>query len=311
MPPTFDPTRRQLLTGLLATGGALLSGCEDTPADYQPGFTSTPPVSRNWTLSFGVHPLHNPQRLFEAYQPLVSYMTEHLPGLALRLEASRNYPEYERKLYAGHFDLALPNPLQTVQALDKGYRVFGKVGDDRDFCGILLVRRDSGIDSAQALRGKSVSYPARTALAATLLPQWVLHQHGINLYKDIHNLYVGSQESSIMNVYRGHTAAGATWPVPWRKFQELHPEQAAELKILWQSETLPNNSLMAHERVAPARVEQIAQLLFHLHENEKGRQVLAGMGYSHFETANAATYRPVREFIERFESEIGPIGALP
>jgi len=63
----------------------------------------------------------------------------------LRLEASRNYPAYDKKLFAGHFHFALPNPYQTVTAQKNGYKIFGKMGDDDNFRGIILVRKDSGI----------------------------------------------------------------------------------------------------------------------------------------------------------------------
>jgi phosphonate transport system substrate-binding protein len=86
--------------------------------------------------------------------------------------------------------------------------------DDEMFRGIILVRKDSGIHKVTDLKGKKVSYPALTALAATMMPHYYLHTHGIDVNRDIENLYVGSQESSIMNVLRGHVAAGATGPVP-------------------------------------------------------------------------------------------------
>ena len=91
------------------------------------------------------------------------------------------------------------------------------MGDDNKFAGIILVRRDSGINKLSDLKGKKVSYPARTALAATMMPQYYFQTHGLDVNRDIENLYVGSQESSIMNVYLGNVAAGATWPMqnPW------------------------------------------------------------------------------------------------
>ena len=44
-------------------------------------------------------------------------------------------------------------------------------------------------------------------LAATMMPQYYLHTHGIDVNRDVETRYVGSQESSILNVLRGHVAA--------------------------------------------------------------------------------------------------------
>lgn len=59
---------------------------------------------------FAIHPLHNPLRLFEIYDPLIDYLNRNIPGAAFRLEASRNYAEFGKKLYARQFNFALPNP---------------------------------------------------------------------------------------------------------------------------------------------------------------------------------------------------------
>ncbi|MEZ4694041.1 MAG: PhnD/SsuA/transferrin family substrate-binding protein [Aliarcobacter sp.] len=52
-------------------------------------------------------------------------------------------------------------------------KVFAKMGDDENFRGIFLVRKDSGIKNFEDLKGKKISYPAPTALAATILPQQI------------------------------------------------------------------------------------------------------------------------------------------
>lgn len=301
---------RRLCLALLALC-ALASACRrDGAVEYTPQYADKPAVETVEQV-FAVHPLHNPERLFAVYGPVVEYLNANVPGTRFRLEASRNYAEFEKKLYARQFHFALPNPLQTIRALDHGYRVFGKMGDDDKFRGIILVRRDSGINAVADLKGRSVSYPAPTALAATMMPQYYLHTHGLDVNKDITNVYVGSQESSIMNVYLGNVAAGATWPVPWATFLKEQPEKARELVVKWQTETLPNNSLMARDDVPLQLVEKVAQLLFSLQETEGGWRMLARIPLSRFEPANAATYEPVRAYLRRFNAEVRPVDQEP
>lgn len=296
--PTF------LLLILLALG---LAGCgkEDTPA-YMPTF-GPPPKTANSVYLFGVHPLHNPKRLFEVYGPLVDYLNAHIEGVTFQLEASRNYAEFEKKLYAGHFQFALPNPYQTVNSLSHGYHVFGKMGDDRNFRGIILVRRDSGIHKVADLKGKAVSFPAATALAATMMPQYYLQTHGLDVNRDIRTLYVGSQESSIMSVYLGNTAAGATWPPPWMAFQRERPDLAAQLQVQWQTAPLVNNGLVARNDIPPALVQRVAELLFSLHTTAEGRRILERMPLSRFEAADDHSYEPVQSFLRRFVAEVHPL----
>lgn len=284
-----------------------ISACDKTEESaYQPLVTHQNPTAITEYV-VAIHPLHNPQKLMELYDPIVEYMNSHISEAHFKLEASRNYEEFEKKLYDGNFAFAMPNPYQTLQSLKHGYHVFGKMGDDDVFRGIILVRKDSGIQKIIDLKGKAVSYPAATALAATMMPQYYLHTHGIDVNRDIENRYVGSQESSIMNVLRGHVAAGATWSVPWEGFKTEHPEMASELEVKWETEPMLNNGWVAHKDVPESIVKEFAQLLFSLQENEQGRAMLAKLPISHFEVATDDTYRLVHNFLEKFSKEVRPI----
>lgn len=286
-----------------------LSGCgnEAGKESYTPRYSTTPPLHAQPVYIFGVHPLHNPKRLFEVYQPMIDYINLHLRGGQLRLEASRGYSSFDKKLASGYFDFALPNPYQTLRAADHGYKIFGKMGDDQNFRGIILVRKESKISRVEDLRGKTVSYPAPTALAATMMPQWYLHKHGLDINKDIKNSYVGSQESSIMNVYLGKSAAAATWPPPWKAFIKERPEVAKEVMVKWQTPSMPNNGLVVRNNIPDAIVKQVADVIITLHTHEEGRKILREMELSHFERADSNTYAPVRDFLKKFETEIRPI----
>ncbi len=291
-----------LLFALMLLPG--ISSAEES--GYQPGYSQkyTHPVTE---YIIGIHPLHNPQRLMEVYGPIADYINSHIPEVRFKIEASRNYEEFEKKLYAGHFAFAMPNPYQTILSMKHGYRIFGKMGNDEVFRGIILLRKDSDIHEVSDLKGKAVSYPAATALAATMMPQYYLHTHGIDVNRDIENRYVGSQESSIMNVLRGRVAAGATWSVPWTQFSAQNPDMANQLIVKWQTEPLLNNGWVVYKEVPKPIADQFARLLFDLHKNEAGKIILNRLPISHFEPATNETYRPVLDFLKKFSETVRPI----
>ncbi|MEA3383728.1 MAG: phosphate/phosphite/phosphonate ABC transporter substrate-binding protein [Campylobacterota bacterium] len=285
----------------------LIMGCEQKDnSTYAPIYSNSNKISKT-TYILGIHPLHNPKRLFEVYQPLVDLINSKLDNVELKLEASRNYAAYDEKLFSGYFDFSLPNPYQTVKSLDHGYKVFGKMGDDKSFRGIILVRKDSGIKEISDLKGKVVSYPAPTALAATMMPQWYMYKHGIDISKDITNNYVGSQESSIMNVYLKKSDAASTWPPPWRAFIKERPEIAKEVEVKWTTEFLPNNGLVVKKDIPDKLLKEISDIFFNLHKTKIGLEILKPMELSKFEKADEATYKNVKEFLINFEKEVGNI----
>lgn len=303
----MQPLHRLCRYAMVYALALLMGACGKAPeTGYQPEL-STPSAATIRVYRVGIHPLHNPQRLMEVYGPIVEAVNAAIPDAELQLEASRNYEEFEKKLFGGEFDFAMPNPYQTVLALRKGYRVVGKMADDGEFRGIILVRKDSGIQRVGDLKGKTVAYPASTALAATLLPQQYLHAHGLNVNSDIVNLYVGSQESSILNVQRGHVAAAATWPLPWKTFLVEKPKLASQLEVKWQTEPLVNNGWIVRRDLPPELAQRFIQTLVGLKDSEAGRQMLSRLPVSAFEPATDETYRPVRRFIDNFDRQVRPI----
>lgn len=296
------------LCGLLIL--ALLLGCEAQESafvNYEPSYAQEA-LDRPSQLEVrvGIHPLHNPELLFERYGPIVELLNEHINEAHFVLEASRNYEEFELKLAEQRLQLALPNPYQTLKALEQGYHVFGKMADDSVFSGLLLVRKDRGFTQAAELSGETISFPSATALAATMLPQYELQDKGLP-WGSYQPLYVGSQESAIMNVFMGKTAAGATWPVPWAAFQKNSPQQAQQLEVLLETRSLVNNSWVAADDLPQNLEQQIGRLLFSLHETDTGRAILAALPLERFEPASNQDYEPVQHFMREFTQHIRPV----
>ncbi len=245
--------------------------------------------------------------MHQVFSPLMEHLSSKSKGISYQLEASRNYASFEQKLADKKFHFALPNPFQTINAIDDGYHVFAKMGDDQNFRGIIIVRKDSGINKPIDLIGKAVSYPAPTALAATMMPQLYLQQNDVNVMQDIDNRYVGSQESSIMNVFLGTTSAACTWPPPWQALSKERPELAEQLTVKWRTKPLINNSFVVRNDIPNQDVARVAKLLAELHQHQAGQKILQRMELSKFELANNQTYQIIRDFIKTYNKQVKDI----
>lgn len=284
-----------------------LLACKKTPQSQGPVYR-TSPLSKDVQVYYvAVLPVDNPAKIFTAYQPLVDYVNERLKGFKLELEASRDYADFEEKIRGGKPEFLLPNPWQTLQAMKSGYDVMLMAGDPSDFKGFFIVRRDGGIRQPADLRGKAVSYPSPTALAACIMPQYFLHQHGIHVNTETINMYVGSQEPSILNVYLNKTSAGAAWPPAWRVFQNEHPKESSEMKVIWETPHLINNSFMARKDIPVSVRDQVRRALVHLNDTPHGKGLLKGIETKRFKRASNADYDIVRRYIDRFEKEVRPV----
>lgn len=283
-----------------------LSACERAPADKPLQYSQTP-AAATVRYRFAVLPVYNPQKLGQAYLPLIDHLNRQLPDVHIELEASRDYHAYEQKYRAREPEFLLSNPWQTLDAIKVGYHVVATAGSADDFKGIFIVRKDGGIKQPADLKGKVVSYPSPTALAAAIMPQYFLHTQGIDIKRDIRNSYVGSQESSIMNVYLGKSAAGATWPPQWRLFQKEHPAEAAQLELIWETPSLINNAVMVRDDVPPAVQARVRAALLDLARTPAGQTILKGMETDRFRPAEDASYDQVRAYVARFEKAVRPV----
>ncbi len=292
---------------MLAIVTLITAGCNANKDEgYAPKFVAAP-VSAVPEYIFAALPVHNPKRLFEVYGPLIEQLNSRIPDARFQFKASRSFADFEKNLYSRRYHFALPNPYETVNALGHGYHVFAKMGDDEAFRGVILVRRDGNIQHVPDLAGKTVSFPAPTALAAALMPQLFLHTHGIDVNRDIKLLYSGSHESTIMNVHLGNAAAGSVWLPMWQAFVRNHPDIASQLEVRWQTGTLPNNGLVVRDDIPAGITQQVKAVMLSLHQSKEGRAILANLGTSSFEMADDSYYDPVREFIRQFSRQVRPI----
>lgn len=110
-----------------------------------------------------------------------------------------------------------------------------------------------------------------------------------------------------MNVYLGKSVVGATWPPPWRLFQKDHPAEAAKLRVLWETPSLINNSVMVRDDLPTAVRERFTQALLELTQTPQGEAILAGMETARFHAADDASYAVVHQYIQRFEKEVRPV----
>ena len=301
---------KKLFTSALLVCAALLGACDQTDqAVKAPQYTAKPTDDRPDTVyRFAIHPLHNPQKLFAVYTPLMDYLSRRIPGVAFEVEASNNYPHYETKLQARGPEFVLPNPYQSLKALDWGYDVLAEAGNSSDFKGIFIARKDSPITSPADLQGKVIAYPAATALAAAMMPQQWLASHGLPVMQAATHDYVGSQESSILNAYHKKSAVSATWPPPWRAFQLDHPKEASALKILWETPPLINNSVMVRNDIPKAVADQVREILLRMHEDPEGAAILFKMHTAAFYAADNKRYRDtVGGFLTQFTAQVGPL----
>ncbi|OQX20688.1 MAG: hypothetical protein BWK76_00565 [Desulfobulbaceae bacterium A2] len=252
---------------------------------------------------FGIHP-YNPQTMLADYAPVMRYLEQWLPGNRFVVEASKDYADYEEKLARRHFHFSLPNPYQTVLALAHGYRVIAKMTPDENFCGLIVARADSPLKKPRDLNGKTVCFPSATAVAGTMLPLFFLHQQGVAL-ESLTIKYVGSQDSSILTAFAGDAAACGSTVRFFGTWAKKNPEQAQQMRILWQTDSLPHNAVVVRDDVSAGLADRVARALAGMDRDADLDQSQFTKDQQHFVLANDDTYQRMRDFLRAYDEAIG------
>jgi phosphonate transport system substrate-binding protein len=146
------------------------------------------------------------------------------------------YSNYELQvdaLLAGHIDIAWNSPLAWVDAqrrTSSTCRALAMRDTDRDRVTHLIVRRDSGIEKIEDLRGQTVATGAKDSPQATLLPLRLLQKSGLTPGRDFtvrrfdlmvgkHGDHVGGELEALRCLQRKESQACAILDLNWERWQ--------------------------------------------------------------------------------------------
>ncbi len=243
----------RIIIALVLSVVSLQSAAENTPKN----------------LSFAVVPQQSAQRLAALWGPILTEIYDKT-GIRLQFKTAKNIPEFERQLALGNYDFAYMNPYHfTVFNQSPGYKAIA-VRKEQPIKGIIVVAKDSPIDSIQALDKKTLAFPSPAAFAASILPRANLKQKNIAITPR----YVSSHDSVYLNIAKGIFPAGGGVQ---RTLNNTNPEVRDKLKVLWTSSGYTPHAIAAHPDIDEDTKAQIQNALIDMNDSAKGKELLAAL----------------------------------
>ncbi len=209
-------------------------------------------------VHFGVIPRYNPVIMYQSYQPLMDYLTEHTP-YRFELKLSRNYTEAVTFLRQDITPVASLGDVTFAEA----HRNFGAVPiikplseqGEPFYRSIVVVREDSPIQSLDDLKGKTFAFGDPHSTSGNLIPRHFLFRNGITLFDFAHYQNLDSHDAVAKAVLKGKFNAGAVKDVVARRYREHG------LRFLAYSAPLPAVPIVVREDAPPELIEAISQAL--------------------------------------------------
>lgn len=252
-------------------------------------FTAPGAISAHHTLTLARAPQLSASVMSQLWSPFINYLTE-TTGHKIKLKIYSEREAFEADIKDAKVELYFGNPgYGIVGHLNHGY--IPLIRSDRKLLeGIIVTRKDSGIENIQQLSGKQIAFPSPRAFAASLF----IHSHlSADFNIDYQPVYTGSHDNTYRAVQMGKFIAGGGVV---RTLERESPLLQEQLRIIYTTPGIKPHPLMAHPNVSLAIRQSIQESILRLDLNENGKTLLKNINLQKPVVADySRDYQPIEK----------------
>lgn len=210
-----------------------------------------PAVAWSGTYSFGVVPQQDAIKTAQIWGPILNYLSE-ATGHEFELKTAKDIPAFEAVLAEGGYDFAYMNPYHFVVFHERAaYEAIAR-RQGNGIRGVVVVAKDSPLQSVADLDGMIVGFPAPAAFAATLINRAEINAAGAQ----IESRYTRSHDSVYRAVSAGLLVAGGGIN---RTLNAAPDDVRDSLRILHKTAEYTPHAIASHASVMAPVVAKVKQ----------------------------------------------------
>lgn len=249
------------------------------------------------TYKLSMLPRYSSDEINRRISPLSQYIAEKT-GAAIDPVITSDFTQYEKQIKNGAITMGYQNPcIYTMVSGAHEVLAMALKTEARDkFRGIIIARKDSGIESIADLRGKTISIVGQTSAGGYLSQKLTLMKAGIDVEKacTIVEAVENKQENVILSVYAKDADAGF---IRESALDVVDKYIAAnQIKVVSRCEWLPNWAFSV-KRTLPKNIKlQVQTALLSL---KSGHPVLNALKIEGFKIATDSDYDTIRKALNK------------
>jgi phosphate/phosphite/phosphonate ABC transporter binding protein len=229
-------------------------------------------------LKLGLTPRLNASQMLEMFSPLAEYLSKET-GEKVILVIPKDFDTFKEMVLTGQVDLAFANPLHYIQLKEADPSLeplaISAEKDGTKFRGIVMVRKDSGIEKITDLKGKRISSVEKTATVGYLFQMLTIHKAGLDVHKDIISLPFAKKHSNVaMAVFNRAADAGCIRENDLPKMKDFI--DVSQVRIIGYTDYVPQWPLISTKQVSKETAEKIKIGLLKLKPNSAEAQPVVG-----------------------------------
>lgn len=262
------------------------------------------------TLVVGMVPSREADAIVDSLEPIAQMLEERLL-IPVETFVSTNYVGLVEAMGTGRVHVGMFGPAALVQAMDEhGMEVLlasvrqGSTSYRSQF----NVRCDSGIESFEDLRGKTIAWVDPGSASGYQFPYvTLLQEYGINPDTEMTGIFAGSHDAAMLSVYLGDvdvavTFGGSPGSDGRTTIEADYPDVMEEVCILGYSVDIPNDGMVVQPDLDEDLKQSIADAFIDIASSEEGQALTQALfNVTEFAPIDASAYDPVREVSRTFQ----------
>lgn len=257
-------------------------------------------AQNNRPLEFGVGLFQPDKEKNDAtYKPLAAYLSKKL-GREIKLRTVDTWEGLAKSLAASETDMALMGPwgyvLANHQAGAEAVATILYQGKPEYFA-IMVTNPKSGISAIEDLKGKTFAFGDKGSTSGYLIPFHELYKRGLDVDKYFSKVIYTKHQAIETLVTRGELDAGADYNRNRDAMIEQGLIKAADSKIFWTSQPLPNDAFAVSSELAKdkAFTARLVKALEEIGAELTAQPNLLPNNYTGFVAKDNKYYAPIRD----------------
>ncbi|GAA0136371.1 phosphate/phosphite/phosphonate ABC transporter substrate-binding protein [Paenibacillus sp. YSY-4.3] len=263
-------------------------------------------------------PSQNADTLEAKAKPLEKLLSDRL-GIPVKVSVSTDYNTIIEAMASKKVDVGFLPPTAYVLAKEKGaaevilqaqrYGVQDDTGAPTEelvdfYKSMIIVKKDSPIQSVSDLKGKRIAYQNVTSSAGFVWPAGKLMESGLDPLKDVQAITVKGHDQGVLAVLNGDVDAAAIFQDARNVVKGDYPTVFEDTRVLTFTEPIPNDTVSIRTDMNAEWSEKIANAFIDIGKDEAGRAIIQEI-YSHegYVTSEDSTFDIVREYGEKVKTE--------
>ncbi len=256
------------------------------------------PSTASAEIKFGILPRLSAVELTTMFAPLTEYLTKEI-GEKVSLVIPKDFDTFKTMVAAGQVDIAFANSIVYIQ-LKKDVNIdplalsAEKKAGTR-FRGIIITRRDSGIEKIQDLKGKKLIFVDEDSAAGYIFQMLLLNKAGFDVHKDFIRLPFAKKHDNVtMAVFNKAADAGGIREDDLDKMKDK--VDLSQIKIVAYSDYFPNWPIFTTPKMHGRVASKIKAALLKLKPGDpEAEKILSAAKLTGFTTVSDKDYDQLRQ----------------